>query len=182
MSQHTTRETRSGRPTFGLSGPGSASTGRAGLGFDSSNQPQLLDDAGNVLVSATSNALVTNAALTTAALTVGGLATLSGALAPTIETVSATGSVIANAAQLNSVIHWVNGADDTKGVILPATGNIAIIYSNAASAGLKVFPNVNGAINGGSANAAVTQEGNTLSCFVRISATGWKTLVFTANT
>jgi hypothetical protein len=50
MSNHTTRDTRSGFPAFGLYGPlpSSATTGRGGLAFDSSNNPQILDDAGTV--------------------------------------------------------------------------------------------------------------------------------------
>lgn len=51
MSNHTTRDGRTGFPTFGLPfvSDSSATTGRAGLAFDSSNQPQILDDAGNVI-------------------------------------------------------------------------------------------------------------------------------------
>lgn len=49
MANHTQREPRSGFPTFGLPRQeSSATSGRGGLGFDSSNNPQLLDDAGNV--------------------------------------------------------------------------------------------------------------------------------------
>jgi hypothetical protein len=52
MSTHTSRETRSGYPTFGLpSRPTGSTTGRGGLGFDSSNNPQILDDAGTVQMS-----------------------------------------------------------------------------------------------------------------------------------
>lgn len=43
MSNHTTRETQTGFPTYGLE-----AGKRPGLGFDTSENPQILDTAGNV--------------------------------------------------------------------------------------------------------------------------------------
>ena len=179
------KDARAGYPSVGVDvGPPAtgATTGRGGMGQSSGN-PSLIDDAGNILLSSTTNALVANAALTAGgALTVSGLLTASAIanFAPT--TITAAGSVLANAAALTAVVHHVNGADDTKGVILPATGSIAFVYSNHATAGLKVYPDSGGTINGGSANAAVVQEGNTCALYVKHAAQTWKGVVFTANT
>lgn len=48
MANHTQRETRSGYPTFGLE-----NGKRPGLGFDSSENPVLIDNAGNTSFTAT---------------------------------------------------------------------------------------------------------------------------------
>jgi len=45
---------------------------------------------------------------------------------------------------------------------------------------LKVYPPVNSAINGGSANAAIVIEGKTLALFVCTNSTNWASM-FTAN-
>jgi len=50
MSNHTTRETRAGYPTYGLERQETgAASKRAGIAFDASNQPQILNDAGTVV-------------------------------------------------------------------------------------------------------------------------------------
>ena len=91
-------------------------------------------------------------------------------------TLAALGTVIANAAPIVSRLTKVTGADDAKGVILPATaapGDEFLIYSNAATAGLKVWPHVNGTINDGAANAAVVQEGKSLGRYINMDGTNW---------
>lgn len=101
-----------------------------------------------------------------------------------VETVAAAGSVIANAAAIgaNTAIVNVTGADDTKGVVLPATvpGKEVKVYSATATNGLKLYPPVNSAINGGTANAAVVMEGKTGAICFATNATNWCVL-FTAN-
>ncbi len=89
--------------------------------------------------------------------------------------VAATGSVIGNAAALSAGFQVVTGADDTKGVVLPAAapGKVVEVYSSQATNGLKVYPPVNGTVNDGSANTAVTIEGKSLARFIGTSATNW---------
>jgi len=96
---------------------------------------------------------------------------------------AAAGSVIANAAAVTGRFHTVSAADDAKGVVLPSTasaGDEFLIYNENATQGLLVYPPVNGTINGGSANAAVTQEGKTLGRYIRANTTNW-CAAFTAN-
>ena len=176
MSQHTTRETRSGYATYGLGHvPTGATTGRAGLGFDSSNQPQLLDDAGNVLLTASTNTVTFAASMAHTGLINQGTAN---------NVLTATGTVIANAAAVTTNVGWVYGADDAKGVIFPSgIGNMICVYNNHATAGLKIYPPVNGTLDGGSANAALVQEGNTISFYISVAdGTYRKMNAFTANT
>jgi hypothetical protein len=97
-------------------------------------------------------------------------------------TLTPTGTVIANAAAISSKVTLVTG-DDTAGVILPSSarpGDEFLIYNVAATAGLKIYPPVNGTINGGSANAAVAIEGKSLGRFVNLDGTNWGAQ-FTAN-
>lgn len=101
-----------------------------------------------------------------------------------VATVAAAGSVIANAAAISANVGLtiVTGADDTKGVILPAAvpGKEIKIYQDAATAGLKVYGQVNSTINQGSANAAIVMEGRTLATFIGTSGTNWAA-AFTIN-
>lgn len=100
-----------------------------------------------------------------------------------VEDIAAAGSVIANATAVGAVgMSVVSGADDAKGVVLPASvrGKVVEIYSSQATNGLKVYPPVNSSINGGSANAAVVLEGKSMGRFVCTNATHWAA-IFTAN-
>lgn len=95
---------------------------------------------------------------------------------------TAAGTVIGNAAAITSRITMTTG-DDTVGVILPSTarpGDEYLIYNLAATAGLKVYPPVNGDINDGSANAAIVMEGKSLGRFILLDGTTWGA-AFTAN-
>lgn len=88
---------------------------------------------------------------------------------------AATGTVITNAAAITSRFTIVSGADNAVGVQLPAAkpGDVYLVYSSVASNGLKVYPQTNGAINNGSANAAFAMEGQTLHMFVASTALNW---------
>lgn len=97
--------------------------------------------------------------------------------------VAASGSSQATATALTYRNNNVTAADGTKGVILPtaAAGMIVVVYNSVATNGLPVYPATGAAINGGSANAAVTIEGKTLAIFVATSTTNWGA-IYTANT
>ena len=99
-----------------------------------------------------------------------------------IGTIAAAGSVQGNATAIVNAVTIVTGADDAKGVILPVptAGDELFVYSNTATAGLKVYPPANGTINDGSANAAITIEGKTLAQFIATSTTNYASM-FTAN-
>lgn len=77
------------------------------------------------------------------------------------------------AAQVNAV----TGADDTKGVALPAAvdNHAILIINTVATAGLKVWPVASGndAINGLSANAAFVIGPGRSAWFIATSATQW---------
>lgn len=96
---------------------------------------------------------------------------------------AAAGTVIGNATAVVARFSTVSGADDAKGVILPSGASIGdeyLLYNEHATAGLKVYPPVNGDINDGSANAAVVQEGKTLGRYINMDGTTWAAQ-FTAN-
>lgn len=110
-------------------------------------------------------------------------ATITGRLSITdTATLAATGTVIGNAAAITHTITTVTGADDAKGVVLPATvaGSVFLVYSSQATNGLKCYPPINSTINDGSANAAIVVEGKSLSIFVATSATNYAS-IFTVN-
>jgi hypothetical protein len=96
---------------------------------------------------------------------------------------AAAGAAQGNAAAISSQSTTVTGADDAKGVILPATaapGSVYFVYSAQATNGLKVYPHVGGDINDGSANAAVVIEGKSQAIFVNQDGTTWSG-TYTAN-
>ncbi len=90
-------------------------------------------------------------------------------------TVAGAGTAIGNATALLVGFTVVTAADDTVGVVLPASqpGKVVEIYSSVATCGLKVYPPVNSAINGGSANSAIVIEGKSLARFICTSASNW---------
>lgn len=94
-----------------------------------------------------------------------------------VETIAAAGSVIGNAVAIGSNVgvSIVTGADDAKGAILPTAqpGKVICVYNNTATKGLPVYPPVNGTLNDGSANAALTLEGKTLAIFVATNSVNW---------
>jgi hypothetical protein len=97
--------------------------------------------------------------------------------------VTAAGSAQGDAASLTGVVNVVAGADNTKGVVLPAAaeGLTCVVYSSVATNGLKVYPATGDDINDGTTNTAVTIEGETLAIFLALDDTTWSAM-FTANT
>lgn len=94
------------------------------------------------------------------------------------ETVAATGSAQGDAAAINAyAFTLVSGADDTKGVKLPAAaaGRWAIVKVGDG-ADLKVYPSTGDAINALSANAAITVVDDVCFAFIAYDATTWYTL------
>jgi hypothetical protein len=95
-------------------------------------------------------------------------------------TAAAAGSTQATATPLTASVNHVTGADGTKGVRLPAIaqpGQIVAVYNATSAQALKVYPPTGGTINGGAANAAVTQSGLTLALFIATSSTNWAAIV-----
>ena len=98
------------------------------------------------------------------------------------ESVAAAGSAQGDATALVAGrLNTVSGADNTKGVVLPAAATLPVlVYNEHASNGLKVYPASGDDINDGTANAAVTIEGKTLAWFIPIDSSTWAA-TFTAN-
>lgn len=111
-----------------------------------------------------------------------GIASLFALTLNDVASINAAGTVIANAAQLAHTVNIVAGANDAKGVILPATavGEVVIVYSSQATNGLLVYPPVNSSINGGSANASINIEGKSMAIFVGLTTTNWGA-IYTLN-
>jgi len=94
-------------------------------------------------------------------------------------TVAATGSVLADAAQLTAGFTSVTAADGTKGVKLPATpvaGTVCIVKSVTGGSILKVWPDAAATINAIAANGAISMASLTSAIFVADSTTQWYTL------
>ncbi len=93
---------------------------------------------------------------------------------------NATGTVITNAAAITAGLTLANAADGTKGIKLPvgvAGVTVCDVINNPASnAILKVYPQVNSAINILSANTAISMAANTSCRFVCFAATQWYTI------
>ena len=82
--------------------------------------------------------------------------------------ISATGGTLVN----------VTGADNTKCVVLPllsavTVGTMYLIFNNAASNTLEVFPGVGDAIGPASDNAAITIAADTIMLCVALDGTQW---------
>lgn len=92
-------------------------------------------------------------------------------------TVAAAGSIQGDAAALSLGFNLVTGADDTKGVLLPAAvaGSIVIIKVDAG-ADLKVWPSTGDAINAIAANSAMTVVDDVCFMLIALDATTWYTL------
>lgn len=146
----------------------------------------------NSLVQRNSSAAIAGQTFTTATLTsptiTGGTITsptITGATSTgTVTAVAAAGTNQATAGALSaSAMNLVSAADGTKGVVLPAAaaGKSVRVYSSVATNGLPVYPASGGTINSGSADAAVTIEGQTLAIFEAVNSTNWAA-IYTANT
>ena len=104
-------------------------------------------------------------------------------VSPVAASTAAAGSTYADAGALpagTSSIHWVTGADDTKGVILDVAdlidGRVVEVGNTVSNKILKVYAPAGGTINGGAANGAYsTPSGYSarLQC-VDAAANTWK--------
>jgi len=94
-----------------------------------------------------------------------------------VVTVAAAGTNQGNAAALSLGFNYVTGADDAKGVKLPAAaaGSIVIIKVGPG-ADLKVYPNTSDKINDGTADAAITVVDDVCFMLIAKDATDWYTL------
>lgn len=92
-------------------------------------------------------------------------------------TVAAAGSIQGDAAALSLGFNLVTGADDTKGVLLPAAvaGSVVIIKVDAG-ADLKVWPATGDAINAIAANSAMTVVDDVCFMLIALDGTTWYTL------
>jgi len=105
--------------------------------------------------------------------------TASGDLYIASATVAAAGANQGNAAQLAGGFTLVSGADDAKGVKLPAAaaGRIVIIKNNTSAKNLLVYPATSDKINGGTATTgSLTMAGLTAAMFVAYDDVDWYSL------
>lgn len=92
------------------------------------------------------------------------------------KTVAAAGTVQGDAAQLIEGFNLVTGADDAKGVILPAAvAGMQVIIKVGDGADLKVWPAVGDAINAIAANSAMTVVDDVCFMLTALNATTWYT-------
>ena len=92
-------------------------------------------------------------------------------------TVAATGTVQADAALIATGFTLVSGADDTKGVKLPAAAaGLVCIIKVGTGADLKVWPNTSDAINAIAADSAMTVVDDVCFALIAYDATTWYTL------
>jgi hypothetical protein len=95
-----------------------------------------------------------------------------------VASVEATGANQDTATATSYGLNLVANADDTAGVILPEAivgGQVVIVNQEAANT-LEVYPANGEAINGGSANAAVTMGNAEAAVFLAVSGSAWITL------
>lgn len=105
--------------------------------------------------------LMVGTSITTPDLSVTDDLAITGQLKLGVGTLAAAGSIITDAADITNQVTYVTASDDAKGVQLPAAtvGESYDIYNTVANKILKIWPTASGAINGGSANAAVSLYG-----------------------
>jgi hypothetical protein len=115
--------------------------------------------------------------MTAAAQTIGGAKTFSTMPIIPAATVAATGVDQTDAAAITTGFTLVTGADDAKGVKLPAAAaGLVCIIKVDAGADLKVWPNTGDAINAIAANSAMTVVDDVCFMLVALDATTWYTL------
>lgn len=89
-------------------------------------------------------------------------------------TVAAAGTNQATAAALTTGFTLVSGADDTKGVVLPAAAaGLVCVIKVGDGADLKVYPATGDAINALSANAALTVVDDVCFALFALDGTTW---------
>jgi hypothetical protein len=95
---------------------------------------------------------------------------------PVNADVAATGSVLADAAQLSTGFTVVTAADGTKGVKLPATptAGAVVIIKGTAAAVLKVWPDAAATINAIGSNGAISLASGAIpAIFIAKTSTQW---------
>jgi hypothetical protein len=115
--------------------------------------------------------------MTAAAQTVAGAKTFSTMPIIPVATVAATGTVQGDAAAITTGFTLVTGADDAKGVLLPAAAaGLVCIIKVGDGADLKVWPNTGDAINAIAANSAMTVVDDVCFMLIALDGTTWYTL------
>jgi hypothetical protein len=115
--------------------------------------------------------------MTAAAQTVAGAKTFSTLPIIPVATVAATGTVQGDAAAITTGFTLVTGADDAKGVLLPAAAaGLVCIIKVGDGADLKVWPNTGDAINAIAANSAMTVVDDVCFMLIALDGTTWYTL------
>lgn len=153
------------------SGAGGAITIAGGAGTaGNGNGGAVAINGGNAHGSGTDGA-ITIGASNTSAITFGVMPKIP------VATVAAAGTNQGNAAALSLGFNLVTGADDTKGVVLPAAvaGSVVIIKVGDG-ADLKVYPASGDVINGLSADAAMTVVDDVCFQLIAYDGTTWYTL------
>ena len=98
-----------------------------------------------------------------------------------IQAVTAAGANQSNGGSIDAAggtLVNVTGADNTKCVVLPllsavTVGTMFLIFNNAASNTLEVFPGVGDAIGPASDNAAITIAADTIMLCIALDGTQW---------
>ena len=111
----------------------------------------------------------------------GGVLAAGSVLGIGMQTVAAAGSNQGTATEISATggtLVQVTGADNSKGVVLPAlsavtVGTMYLIFNNAASNTLEVFPGVGDAIGPASDNAAITIAADTIMLCVALDSAQW---------
>lgn len=100
-----------------------------------------------------------------------------------VNSVTAAGSVIGDAAQLSQGLNLVTGADGTKGVILPvAVPGMVVIIKGLTSGVLKVWPKTSSQINAVGASTAYSMTTGLMPItLIASSTTQWYTLPLVAS-
>jgi hypothetical protein len=115
--------------------------------------------------------------MTAAAQTIAGAKTFSIMPIIPVQTVAATGTVAADAAQLVNGFNLVTGADDVKGVRLPnVNAGFFCIIKVAPGDDLKVWPGTGDAINALGVNNALTVVDDVCFAAIGLDNTTWYTL------
>jgi hypothetical protein len=101
----------------------------------------------------------------------------------TASVTAGTTQTQAGATALTGAVNIVTTGNADDGVVLPAE-NVAgaVVYIvNTSAAVLKVYPSTGGALNGGSANAAISMRANTSAVCVNTGSDNWG-VVFDTDT
>lgn len=102
---------------------------------------------------------------------------VAGNLTVPVATVAAAGTNQSTAAAITAGFTYVTGADDAKGVRLPAAvAGTVVIIKVGPGADLKVYPASGDKINDATADAAITVVDDVCFMIIAKDATDWYTL------